>query len=57
MNGYICFHRGKRFEIYADSSYKAQLKCADENRIKKSYEIDVILAEKNGAQITHLPLM
>jgi len=56
MNGYVCFYKGKRFEIYADSSYAAQKKCAEQHRIKKSYDITVVLAEKNGEQVTHKPL-
>ena len=55
MNGYICLYKGKKFEVYAESTYEAQKKCALENKIKKSYEISVYLAEKNGEQITHVP--
>lgn len=53
MNGYICFYRGKQYEVHADTSYDAQQKCAKENRIKKTYEITVVLAEKDGEQVTH----
>ena len=53
MNGYICFHKSKRFEVYANSSYEAQKKCAEQNRIKKSYEITVVLAERDDEQVTH----
>ena len=56
MNGYICYYKEKRFEIYADSTFEAQKKCAIDNNIKKSYEISVMLAEKNGVQVTHIPL-
>ena len=55
MNGYICLCKGKQYEIYADSTYEAQKKCAAENKIKKQYEISVYLAEKNGEQVTHVP--
>ena len=55
MNGYICLYKGKKFEVYAESTYEAQKKCALENKIKKSYEIAVYLAEKNGEQITTVP--
>ena len=55
MNGYICFYKNKKYEIYADSTYDAQKKCALENKIKKSYEISVMLAEKNGEMVTHIP--
>lgn len=55
MNGYICFHKGKKYEIYAESTYAAQKKCALENKIKKAYEITVVLAEENGEPVTHIP--
>lgn len=55
MNGYICLWKGKKFEVYAESTYEAQKKCASENKIKKTYEITVMLAEKNGEQVTHIP--
>ena len=55
MNGYICLYKGKKIEVYAESTYEAQKKCALENKIKKSYEISVYLAEKNGEQITTVP--
>lgn len=54
MNGYVCFYRGKRFEVYADTTYQAQTKVAQQNKIKKQYEITVVLAEKNGEQVTHI---
>ena len=55
MNGYVCFYRGKRYEVYASTSLEAQEKCAAEHKIKKSYEITVVLAEKNGEQVIHNP--
>jgi len=54
MNGYICFYKNKQFEIYANTSLDARNKCAQENRIKKAYEITVVLAEKDGKQIEHI---
>jgi hypothetical protein len=56
MNGYICFYRGKQYEIYADSTHEAQKKCSIENKIKKSYEMTVMLAEKNGISVVHIPM-
>jgi len=57
-NGYVCFYKGKRFEVHADTSYEAQKKCAAENKIpdKKQYLITVVLAEKDGEEVVHLPL-
>jgi hypothetical protein len=53
MHGFIGFYRGKRFEVMANSSYEAQCKIATENKIKKQADITVMLAEKNGEQVTH----
>lgn len=53
MNGYICFYRGKRIELHAESSYQAQQKAAAQFKAKKAYEITVMLAETNGEQVTH----
>ena len=55
MNGYICFHKGKKYEVYAETLYKAQLKCAAEHGIKKTWEIRVVLAEKDGQPVIHQP--
>lgn len=55
MNGYICFYKGKRVEVYADTSYAAQEKAAAMLKVKpnKSYEVTVMLAEKNGEVYEH----
>ena len=53
LNGYVCFHKGRRFEIYSDTSYNAQQLCAKINKIKKPSEITVVLAEKNGETVIH----
>ena len=59
MNGYIGFYKGKRFETYAETSYAAQCKMAKENNVKEKdrYKIDVVLAEKNGETVVHIPTM
>lgn len=53
LNGYKAFYKGKSIEVYAESSYKAQLKAAIEFKAKKSYEITVILCEKVGEIVVH----
>jgi hypothetical protein len=55
MNGYVAFHKGRRTEIQADTSYDAQKKAAAFWKVpeKKRHEITVMLAETNGAQVTH----
>lgn len=57
LNGYLCFYRGKKYEIYAETTYEAQVKCATENKIKKRTEITVILAERNGKCVPFTPTM
>lgn len=53
MNGYVCFYKGKRAEVYAETTYEAQQKAAVVFKAKKSYEVTVMLAEKDGVQVTH----
>jgi hypothetical protein len=55
MNGYVCFYRTKQIDVFAETSLEAQIKAAKEFKAKKSYEVTVVLAEKNGVQITHTP--
>ena len=56
MNGYICLYRGRRCEVLAETSYKAQQKAAEIFKAKKSYEVSVTLAEKGGKQVMHTPI-
>lgn len=53
MNGYVAFYKGRRIEVYAESSYKAQQEAAKQFKAKKSYEVTVVLAEKDGKEVTH----
>ena len=53
MNGYLAFYKGKQLEVYASSSYEAQQKAAALFKARKSYEVTVMLAEKDGQQVTH----
>jgi len=55
LNGYVCFYKGKRYEVQANSSYAAQLHLAEQLRVQKnkSYLINVVLAEINNKQYTH----
>jgi hypothetical protein len=53
MNGYMCFYKKKQTEIYANTTLEAQEKAAKFFKAKKSWEVTVVLAEKNGKQITH----
>ena len=53
MNGYVCFYKGKRVEVYAETSYVAQQKAATMLKAKRAYEVTVVLAEKNGEAVVH----
>jgi hypothetical protein len=53
MNGYVCFYKGKRVEVYAETIYAAQQKAATLLRAKRSYEVSVHLAEKDGEVVEH----
>ena len=55
MNGYIAFYKGRKAEVHADTAYEAQQKAAAMFKARKSYEVTVVLAEKNGEQVTHTP--
>ncbi len=52
-NGYVCFFRNRRAEVYASTSYEAQTKAAALFKAKKAYEVTVVLAEKGGAPVIH----
>jgi len=51
QNGYIAMYKGKKIEVYADSSYAAQKKAAEMFNAKKSYDVRVYLAEKDGKTV------
>ena len=51
--GYIAMYKGKKIEVYSDTSYHAQLEAARIFKAKKSYEVDVYLCEKNGQEVIH----
>jgi hypothetical protein len=53
MNGYVCFYKGKRLEVYAETTLKAQKEAAKQFKAKKHYDITVMLAEKDGKEVVH----
>tara|TARA_B110000902_G_C13851561_1_gene415415 strand:+ start:36 stop:245 length:210 start_codon:yes stop_codon:yes gene_type:complete len=55
MNGYIALYKGKKIEVYAETSYAAQGKAAAELKAKKQYEVSVYLAEKAGEPVVQNP--
>lgn len=56
MNKYKVFYKGREETIEANTTYEAQIKYADKYKVKKSYEITVILLEKQGKEVIHEPL-
>ena len=57
MNGYKAFYKNKEIEVYAETSYRAQKKAAKIFKAKRTYEVHIILCEKDGKPVTHIPLM
>lgn len=53
MNGYKAFYKGKEIEVYANTSYEAQQVAATKFQAKKSYDVTVMLCEKEGKTIVH----
>ena len=53
MNGYICFYKGRKLEVHADTQLKARDEAAKLFKAKKAYEVTAVLAEKDGQQVTH----
>jgi hypothetical protein len=53
MAKYIALYKGKRIEVEAPTSYRAQEAAAKQFRAKKSYDVVVVLVEVDGRQITH----
>lgn len=55
MNGYVAFYNQRRIEVYADTSYEAQQKAAEQLKVppRRRHQVTVCLAEKNGEQVVH----
>lgn len=56
MNGYICFYKSQRIEVWADTTFKAQLKAQSLLKVPDRYrhKIIVALAEyANGETVEH----
>lgn len=53
MNGYICFYRGKRHEVYADTTLEARDKANQHFKAKRPHEITTVLCEKDGLEVVH----
>lgn len=57
-NGYVAMYRGKRLDVWANTLIEARELAAREWRVRPNhqYKINVMLAHKDGKQVTHLPL-
>lgn len=53
MNGYICYYKNKKVEVYANTSYAAQQEAAKKLGAKKTYQVTVVLAELNGEPVVY----
>lgn len=59
MNGYICYYRGERHEVHANTPLEAQEIVREHFQKKfprrkvKGWDINTMLAELNGVQVTH----
>jgi len=55
MNIYKAFYKNKSIEVSALTSHEAQLKAAKRFKAKKSYQVSVLLGEKEGKPVCHNP--
>ena len=55
MNTYKAFYRGRTIEVTAETSYKAQLKAAEQFKARKSFEVTVILLAVGNREVIHAP--
>ena len=53
-NEYVAFYKGRRTGVYANTPYEAQQKAATLLGARKAYEVTVVLAERDGQQVTHV---
>lgn len=55
MFTYLAFYKNKQTTVTALRSYDAQLAAARLFKAKNSYDVTVMLAAKDGEQVTHDP--
>jgi hypothetical protein len=57
MNGYKAFYNGKSADIYAETLFAAKEKAVAQFKAPKSkaHMVSVVLCEKDGEQVTHIP--
>jgi hypothetical protein len=55
MNGYKALYKGVSIEVEAETSYEARQKAVTLFKARKPFEVTVVLCEKQGEQVTHIP--
>lgn len=53
MNTYHAFYRGKKLELKAETTYKAQQEAVKLFKAKKAFEITIMLVAKGEEPYTH----
>lgn len=54
MNKYVAMHKGRSITVEAETSYAAQQAAAAKLGVKKkTWEVNVMLAEKDGEAVVH----
>ena len=52
-NGYVAMYKGKKLDVYANTTYEAQQLAAKEFKAKKPWEVSIYLTELNGKPYVH----
>jgi hypothetical protein len=55
MNGYVAFYKGKKMDVWADTTIAARDLAVKAFHARKPWDVTVVLAEKNGAPVIHDP--
>jgi hypothetical protein len=53
MNKYLCFYKGKKFAVDAETTLKARDKAVYHFKAKKAHDVSVMLIELGGSLYTH----
>lgn len=56
INSYKAFYRDRVVEVQAETTFGAQVLASEMFKARKSYEVSVVLCEREDKQINHKPL-
>lgn len=56
VHGYKAFYRDRVIEVQAETTYEAQVVAAEKFKARKSYEVSVVMCEKNGVAVPYVPV-